>query len=105
MESRLEILKRYYQEEPNDPFNGYALALELAKQSRQEGLVIMKELLPKFPDYVPLYYQTAILLLELGLNSECKEIVVNGIATAKQQNEWKALRELQQLLQEVEGEV
>jgi tetratricopeptide (TPR) repeat protein len=93
--SRLELLKEYYQQDPNDPFNVYALAIEYLKADVERSKEYFNELLDKHPDYLPSYYHAAKLFIDL--NDKEKAIVVyeKGIALAKEKKEFKALRELQ----------
>src|SRR5450432_434988 len=99
---RIKMLEQFVAEDPTDPFNQYALALELAKSDKLKAKEIFDQLILSNPDYVPAYYQTALLYLELSLNKEATEIIENGIAQAKKQNNLKAASELRSLLDEVE---
>ena len=103
--NRLEQLEKFYKEEPNDPFNLYALALEISKSQRQQAYQVFKQLITGFPDYVPAYYQAAVLSLELAMFNETKPILESGMSWAKSKNDTKAFNELQQLLNEVDGEI
>jgi lipoprotein NlpI len=103
--NRLEQLQQFYKEEPNDPFNLYALALEVAKSQPHQAFQVFKQLMTGFPDYVPAYYQAATLSLELALSNETKIILENGMSWAKSKNDMKAFNEMRQLLNEVEGEI
>ena len=103
--NRLEQLEKFYKDEPNDPFNLYALALEISKTQRQQAYQVFKQLMTGFPDYVPAYYQAALLSLELALPYEAKAILESGMGWAKSKNDSKAFNELQQLLNEVDGEI
>jgi hypothetical protein len=103
--NRLEQLEKFYQEEPNDPFNLYALALEVAKSQRLQAYQVFKQLMTGFPDYVPAYYQAAVLSMELALPMETKIILESGMSWAKSKNDMKAFNELQQLWYELEGEI
>jgi 7-cyano-7-deazaguanine synthase in queuosine biosynthesis len=103
--NRLEQLQKFYHEEPNDPFNLYALALEIAKSQRQQAYQVFKQLIAGFPDYVPAYYQAAVLSIELAVPNDTKIILESGLSWAKSKNDMKAFHELQQLLNEVDGEI
>jgi lipoprotein NlpI len=46
---RLEQLRNFYEEEPNDPFNAYALATELLKFDLQAARQLFEELLVNTP--------------------------------------------------------
>lgn len=89
-------------EDPTDPFNHYALALELAKSDKLKAKETFDQLIVTHPLYVPAYYQAALLYLELSLNKEVTTIIENGIDQAKKQNNLKAASELRSLLDEIE---
>ena len=55
--NRLLQLQKFYEEDPNDPFNLYGLALEISKNDREQGYTLFQQLISGFPDYVPAYYQ------------------------------------------------
>ena len=95
MMSRLEQLKQFAKEEPNDPFNLYALALEYLKSDQQEALTIFKSLLQNSPDYLPTYYPYAQLLAEMKESKLAENIFEAGISVAKKVNDLKTMRELQ----------
>ncbi len=65
-------------EDPTDPFNRYALALELAKSDKQKAKEVFDQLILFNPDYVPAYYQAALLYIELSLDEEATKIVEAG---------------------------
>jgi len=96
------MLEQFVAEDPTDPFNRYALALELAKSDKQKAKEIFGQLIITNPDYVPAYYQAALLYLELSLNDEATKVIEGGIDQAKKQNNLKAASELRGLLDEME---
>jgi len=99
---RIKMLEQFVAEDPTDPFNWYALALELAKSDKLKAKEIFDQLIHASPDYVPAYYQAALLYLELSLSKEVTRIVEEGIVQAKKQNNVKAANELSGLLDEIE---
>lgn len=103
--NRLEQLQKFYEEDPRDPFNLYGLALEISKADRQQGHTLFQQLISGFPDYVPAYYQSAVLSIELAKSEVAKSTIEKGMAWAKSKNDIKAFHELQQLWNEVEGEI
>jgi lipoprotein NlpI len=102
---RLEQLQQFYKEDPSDPFNLYGLALEISKFDRDQGHTLFQQLISGFPDYVPAYYQSAVLSIELGKPEGAKDVLQKGMEWAKSKNDIKAFHELQQLWNEVEGEI
>lgn len=93
-ESRIELLKKYIEEEPNEPFNHYALANEYLAKDARKALNLFLEVLEKFPDYLPTYYQAAKLLEEFELEEKALNIYTAGIELAKIQGNHKTLNEL-----------
>lgn len=103
--NRLDQLQKFYEEDPYDPFNLYGLALEISKTDRQQGHALFQQLIKGFPDYIPAYYQSAVLSIELAKPDHAKEILEQGMSWAKSKNDIKSFHELQQLFNEVDGEI
>ncbi len=105
-EQRLSMLKKFTDEEPNDPFNWYALANEYLAESPEKAKEYFDKLLIDFPDYLPTYYHAAQVYIDLIEDEKALSIYVQGIELAKKQQNPKALRELsaahQNLLFEME---
>ncbi len=93
--TRLEQLKQFAAEEPDDPFNYYALALEYLKSNPDEAHEIFKSLLLSHPDYLPTYYPYAQLLAERKEVALAEQTFQNGIQAAKKAGDMKTMRELQ----------
>ena len=101
MSDRVEQLKRFIAEDPEDPFNYYALALEYTKIDEGKALGLMSELLQRHKDYVPVYYQLAKLYERFGQKENAIDTFRTGIKVAAQQNDRKTLSELNAALQEL----
>jgi len=99
---RIKMLEQFVADDPSDPFNHYALALELMKSDKNQAKQIFDLLIEQHPNYVATYYQAAVLLLELASNDEAVKIIKQGISEAKKQNNLKAASELRSLLDEME---
>lgn len=99
-QSRLEQLLDFLEEEPNEPFNIYAIALEYSKQNPEEALIYFERLLDEHPAYVATYYHVGKLYEELGMEEKAETVYKKGIQVATEQNEDLALRELQNAYQE-----
>jgi len=90
---RIRQLEKFLEEDPDDPFNTYALALEHVKGDKDKARSLFEKLLKEKPDYLPTYYPFAQLLIETG--GEITEAVFKqGIETARRLNDQKALKEL-----------
>lgn len=93
--NRLEILIQFYEEDPKDPFNLYALATEYLKSNPEKTKELFDELLLNFSDYLPTYYHSAALNFELGNHELADSIYQRGITLAFSQKNEKAHKELQ----------
>jgi Tfp pilus assembly protein PilF len=93
--NRLQTLKQFAEEEPNDPFNQYALALEYLKTDTAQAQRIFQMLLEKHPSYLPTYYPYAQLLVEKKEVGLAEHVYQKGIAVARSANDLKTMREIQ----------
>jgi Tfp pilus assembly protein PilF len=91
---RIQILIQFTKEEPENPFNWYALALEYCNTKPTETVMIFDQLLAEKPDYLPTYYTSAVFFAELGELEKAKSIFEKGIQLAQKTNQTKALGEL-----------
>lgn len=103
--TRIQLLKSYIEEEPNDPFNHYALACEYLNGNKQEALQLFEKLLAEHPNYLATYYQAAQLLVEFEEEERALIVYKKGIEVAVSQNNQKTLRELQTAKQNLEFEM
>lgn len=92
---RLSSLIALQRQDPEDPFLLYAIGLEYLKNDPQRALECFDRLLAEQPDYLPVYYQAAALLAELGHRERADTVYRCGIEEAKKQGEYKTLHELQ----------
>ena len=92
---RISQLKKFLEDDPNDPFLLYALATEYVKEAPQTALTYFEQLLQDHPDYVPTYYHAAALYAELDLQDKAEETYQTGIQKAQLAGDSHALRELQ----------
>ncbi len=94
MQNRLEILRQFVAEEPQDAFNYYALATELLKTNKMESKVVFEYLIQHHADYLPTYYHLGALYVELGENNAAEQTYFQGIELAKKLKNDKTLKEL-----------
>jgi tetratricopeptide (TPR) repeat protein len=99
---RIKMLEQFVAEDPTDPFNHYALALETAKTNQPKAKEIFDQLISTNPEYVPAYYQASLIYIDLSLNKEATSVIEAGITQAKKQNNLKAANELRSLLDEMD---
>lgn len=101
MSSRIQQLEGFVNEDPNDPFNLYALALEHSKSDSRKAIEIFNQLLKKHPDYIPTYYQLGKLYIDTSENEKALEVFDLGINLSRNKNDLKAMREIQSARQEL----
>ncbi|MFI5219473.1 MAG: tetratricopeptide repeat protein [Bacteroidia bacterium] len=101
---RIQQLEKFLEEDANDAFTLYALALEYIKV---HALVKAKEffsiLYKLHPGYLPLYYQFGNLLATLNEKEKANELYNKGIALAKNKNDIKTLNELKEAYNSLNG--
>jgi tetratricopeptide (TPR) repeat protein len=100
-ESRLHQLEQYYNEDPHDPFNVYALALEHQKHDPPKARDFFEKLLSEHPKYLPTYYHAAKLYHDLQQTPEALRVYEKGMKVAREAQDFKALRELQSAYDEL----
>ncbi|MCS6795231.1 MAG: tetratricopeptide repeat protein [Raineya sp.] len=93
--SRLELLHQYAEQEPDNPFNWYALATEYRKYSLVEALPYYEKVWQEFPDYAPNYYHLAHAYWELQEIEKARQVFEQGLQVLSTQKETKMLQELQ----------
>lgn len=93
--TRIEQLLKFLEEDPNDVFSLYALALEYKKSNPAEAMNFFRQLLTNHPDYLPTYYQAGLMMEESGNTNEALGIYQKGIALARKLNDAATMKELQ----------
>ncbi|WP_337041073.1 tetratricopeptide repeat protein [Emticicia sp. 17c] len=104
-EERLKILLQYLEEEPNDPFNIYGVAMEYLNNQPDKALMYLQQLLVEHPDYLPTYYHAAALLVENEQFSRAEEVYKKGIEIAHQKHNTKAYDELKRAYRMLQDEM
>ena len=95
---------QFLEEEPDNPFNIYALAMEYQTEKPEKARLYFDQLVAEHPDYLPTYYQAAALYAELDERSKTIELYEKGILLAQAQENQKTLLELQRARQAFEDE-
>lgn len=93
--NRIQQLLEFLEEEPENPFNLYALALEYQKHDPEKVAYYFDALLQKHKTYLPTYYHAADFFAQRNEITKAKAVYEDGIRLAKEQNDSHALRELQ----------
>ena len=92
--SLLQKLIEFYQEDPADPFNLYALALEYQKAEKNKARECFGQLLAEFPDYLPTYYHAAQFFWNEDETDKAEMTFQKGIQLALHQKNNKTYQEL-----------
>jgi tetratricopeptide (TPR) repeat protein len=99
---RIEQLKKFLLESPNDSFLKHALALEYVKLGDDlTARNLFEELLAAEPDYVGSYYHLGKLFERIGDNDKAIEWYEKGMQVAKEKGEQHAYGELRGALEEL----
>ncbi len=96
---RIEQIKQFTKEEPENPFNWYALALEYREIDPETAESLFNKLLESHKGYLPTYFPAAHFFAEKGLIPKAKAIFLTGIALATENQESKAEKELKNAYQ------
>jgi predicted Zn-dependent protease len=101
--SRLDALRKFIEQTPNDPFPRYGLAMELKNLGQlAEAASAFAELEARFPDYVPQYLMHGNLLCELKRRDEARAVLVRGATAAEKARNSHALGEIRGALEALE---
>lgn len=93
---RIDAMKQFIEQYPDNPFPRYALALEYKNAGRhQESVETFRALQARTSSYVPTYLQLGMLLEEMGLIDDAKAVYAQGVVTARSAGDGHALGELQ----------
>jgi Tfp pilus assembly protein PilF len=91
---RLAQLEVFLKEDPDDPFNIYALALEYVKVDVRKARDLFDHLLTVHPNYLPTYYPYANVLIDLRQGDKAEHVFTQGIEIARRTDNQKTLKEL-----------
>jgi tetratricopeptide (TPR) repeat protein len=100
--NRLELLTQFLDQNPNDAFARYGLALEYSKLGQTEtALQQFDKLLELHPDYSNGYFMAAQTLARVERNDDAKAMLQKGIESAKRTGNRHALNEMSAMLDEL----
>lgn len=103
MKTRKELLEEFVDQDPDDSFSRYALALELEKEGGIDGAVPqLQEVITRDPNYVAAYYHLGRLLAKTGNIVEARDAYQRGLVAAKAANDQRASSEIQEALENLE---
>jgi Tfp pilus assembly protein PilF len=96
MSDRIEKLKAFLQQSPDDCFLNHALALEYQKEGNDEAAhALFGKNLAYDPAYIATYYHLGKLLERAGEQQEAVAIYERGMAAAKTAGDMHTYNELQ----------
>ncbi|HUS18505.1 MAG TPA: tetratricopeptide repeat protein [Terriglobales bacterium] len=99
---RLQMLNQLVNENPNDAFARYGLAMEYSKTNDvATAMEHFDRLAELHPDYAPGYFMAAQLLARVGRTDEAKSYLTNGIAAAARSGNAHAKGEMEDMLAEL----
>lgn len=101
---RLALLLQFLEEDPDDEFTRFALAMEYVKVGDDVlACRTLEKLVGDRPDYVGTYYHLAGIYLRQGRRGEAIDTYRAGIKVAERQRDLHARAELESALLEAEG--
>lgn len=96
---RLQQIREWLNDSPDDPELHYALAMELRSSGDDVAASAeLAKLIRARPDFVPSYLMQSQLLIKLVRDDEARVVLSDGIAAARKAGNDHALSELQALL-------
>ena len=102
MIDRLNSLLELHKKDPMDSFVTYGIALEyISARDYHRADEYLSVLLKNDPKYVPAYMQYAMLKEKMDEVEEAKNIYKKGIIVAKELNDIKAVREMEEFLNDL----
>lgn len=100
--NRLEMLTQFLEQNPNDAFARYGLAMEYSRLGQTEtALQQFGRLLELHPDYTSGYFMAAQTLAKVERNEEARAMLQRGIESAKRTGNKHALSEMSAMLDEL----
>lgn len=101
---RMQLLKDFLADNPDDAFARYGLALEYRKAGQvEQALAQFKSLIEKNPDYTAGYQMWAQTLAEAGRREEAARLFSEGIACARRTGNTHAMSEMSSMLEELKS--
>jgi Tfp pilus assembly protein PilF len=103
---KLSQLARNIQQNPNDSFSKFALALELLKRDQVEkSLRLFESVYNNDPDYIGVYYHLGKLYQQIERNDDAQTVFQEGMQRAKQLDDQHTYRELHDALQQLKEDL
>ncbi len=102
--NKVTMLQEILAQNPMDSFARYGLAMEFSSTGKTtEAMAEFDRLQQDHPDYTPGYFMAAQTLAGVGRTDEAKLRLQDGIACAVRTGNAHAQREMQEMLDDLEG--
>ncbi len=102
--TRMQKLAAFLEQNPNDAFARYGLAMEYSNAGQTEAaLEHFRKLLEMHPDYTNGYFMAAQALERMGRTPEAKKLLQDGIEAARRTGNRHALSEMTGMLDQISG--
>jgi len=99
---RLTMLNEILEQNPNDAFARYGLAMEYSKSGQVDRAIAeFTTLLSANPDYTPGYFMAAQTLAKDNRIEDAKKMLLDGIASARRTKNSHAQSEMEAMLQDL----
>jgi tetratricopeptide (TPR) repeat protein len=99
MATRIESLKKFLEQDPDDSFTKYAIALEYIKEKDlDKAIFYLESIADNDPDYLAAYQQLGQLLVTQGKKESAIKVYKTGIEIANKQNEKHTKDKLEEAL-------
>lgn len=98
-EGRILRLKQFIEEDPEDLFSYYALALEYKEEMPETAISYFEKIIEINPGYTALYYHLAESYLEIDRTEKARETYISGIKILEKSDNTHALKELKNAYQ------
>lgn len=104
--NRIKHLATAVQQNPDDTFSKFALALELLKENRVEKAQLLFEaVLKQDPEYLGVYYHLGKLYQSRGLYDEALQLFRDGTELAAKKNDLRTKSELHEAILQLQFEM
>ena len=98
----MEKLQKLIENNPDDPFPCYGLAMELRGLNlASKAAGVFSELLQRRPNYVAAYLQYAAVLIDLGDEDKARRVLNKGMEVSSSEGDQHAFEELQAALRQL----
>ncbi|MBI1305985.1 MAG: tetratricopeptide repeat protein [Bacteroidetes bacterium] len=96
---RISQLLKFLENEPDDPFLNYALAMEwIGKNDDKKATELLEKLIENHPEYSASYYHLGAIYQRRGNKDLAEKIYRSGIEITRRKKEQHQLAELQSAL-------